>query len=129
MTIGVKRDLVDENDESFTLQLLNPTTEAVVANATGTIMNDDNNSKLSIGDATADEPSSGTATMTFTVTLSQASARKVTRQLGDRGRHGDRGSRLHGQERRRDLRPGQTSEDCRTSLSPADAANEPNETL
>jgi Calx-beta domain-containing protein len=73
ITVKVKGDLVDEVDETMKLELLNPTTDAIVATGTGTIRNDDNNSKLSIGDASADEP----GTMKFTVTLSQASEREV----------------------------------------------------
>ena len=71
--IKIKGDTLDELDESFKLELVNPTTGAIVRTATGTITNDDNNSKLSISDATADEP----GTMTFTVTLSPASGREV----------------------------------------------------
>ena len=71
--IKVKGDTLDEPDESFKLELVNPTTGAIVRTATGTITNDDNNSKLSISDATADEP----GTMTFTVTLAPASGREV----------------------------------------------------
>ncbi len=73
VTVKVKGDTLDEPDESFTLELVNPTTGAVVATAVGTITNDDNNSKLSISDATADEP----GTMRFTVTLAPASGREV----------------------------------------------------
>ena len=71
--IKVKGDTLDEPDETFKLELVNPTTGAIVRTATGTITNDDNNSKLSISDATADEP----GTMTFTVTLAPASGREV----------------------------------------------------
>ena len=54
------------------LELLN-NNDVVVRSATGTIRNDDNNSKLSINDATSDEP----GTMKFTVTLAPASGREV----------------------------------------------------
>ena len=67
-----------------------PTTDAVVRTATGTIQNDDNNSKLSISDATADEP----GTMTFTVTLRRragARSRSTGRPVTARRRPG----RLH----------------------------------
>ena len=70
--IKVKGDTLDEPDESFKLELVNPTTGAV-RTATGTITNDDNNSKLSINDASSDEP----GTMSFTVTLAPASGREV----------------------------------------------------
>ena len=48
-----------------------------MTSAVGTITNDDDNSKLSISDATVDEPSTGTATLKFTVTLSAVSGRTV----------------------------------------------------
>ncbi len=73
ITIKVKGDLLDELDETMTLELLNATTDAIVATGTGTIRNDDNNSKLSVNDASADEP----GTMRFTVTLAPASEREV----------------------------------------------------
>jgi large repetitive protein len=72
ITITVKADLLDEVDETMKLELLN-NTDVVVRTATGTIRNDDDNSKLAVSDASADEP----GTMTFTVTLSQASGREV----------------------------------------------------
>ena len=68
ITIKVKGDLLDELDETLKLELLN-NNDVVVRIATGTIRNDDDNSKMSISDASADEP----GTMTFTVTLSQVS--------------------------------------------------------
>ena len=72
ITVKVKGDLLDEVDETLKLELLN-NSDVVVRTATGTIRNDDNNSKLSIDDASSEEP----GTMTFTVTLSAASAREV----------------------------------------------------
>jgi len=74
ITIKVKGDVLDELDETFKVELLTTgTTEDKVAEGTGTIKNDDNNSKLSISDATADEP----GTMKFTVSLAPASGREV----------------------------------------------------
>jgi large repetitive protein len=73
VVIKIKADTLDEPNETLKLELLNPTSGSVVASAVGTITNDDNNSKLSIGDATADEP----GTMKFTVTLAPASGREV----------------------------------------------------
>ncbi len=72
ITVKVKGDLLDEVDETLKLELLN-NNDIVVRTATGTIRNDDSNSKMSISDASAEEP----GTMTFTVTLSAASAREV----------------------------------------------------
>ena len=71
IVLGVLGDTLDEINETLTLRLTRAGVE--VATAVGTITNDDNNSKLSIGDASADEP----GTMKFTVTLAPASGREV----------------------------------------------------
>jgi len=79
IAVTINGDTLDENDETFTLQLTRPAPAGgVAASATGTIGNDDNNSTLRISDSTADEPSTGTATMKFTVTLSAVSGRTVS---------------------------------------------------
>ncbi len=77
VTIKVRRDALDELDESFVLELVSPDSGAVVAAATGTITNDDDNSALTVGDASANEPTSGTSTLPFTITLAPASERTV----------------------------------------------------
>jgi hypothetical protein len=78
VTIKIKGDGLDELDESFTLELVNPTSGAVVATAIGTITNDDNNTEILIADASADEPSTGTSTLKFTIRLSAVSGRPVS---------------------------------------------------
>lgn len=75
-------DLIDEADETFTLNLANPT-NAVVTDGTGviTILDDDSGPTLGIGDATQFEgsPPPGTDTaFTFTITLSAASEQSIT---------------------------------------------------
>ena len=107
--IKVKGDTLDEPDESFKLELVNPTTGAIVRTATGTITNDDNNSKLSINDASSDEP----GTMTFTVTLSQASAREVKVNWATADGTATAGSDYTRQQRPADLRSGRDVEDDR----------------
>ncbi len=79
-TISVKvvGDKIDEADETFAVKLDSPSGADVAdGEGIGTITDDDNTSLLTISDATADEPDSGTSKMTFTVTLAPASQRTV----------------------------------------------------
>ena len=78
VTVAVKGDTKDENDETFNVNL----TAAVNATITdpqgvGTII-DDESTTLSINDVTVTEGDSGTSAATFTVSLSTDSDRTVT---------------------------------------------------
>ena len=80
VSVAVKGDTLDEDDETFHLDL------SGAANATigdgqglGTITDDDATPTLSVGDVTVDpEGDAGTKTAMFSVTLSTASGRTVT---------------------------------------------------
>lgn len=80
--IIITGDTQVEADETFLVRLTSATGATIAtAQATGTIVNDDQPPvlpTLSIGNATVTEGNSGTVNMTFTVTLSQASASPVT---------------------------------------------------
>ena len=80
ISIDVTGDTVDETDETFFVQLGNPSTGIFFSqdSGTGTIVDDDGLPSLSIADTTVSEGNSGTKTTTFTVTLSTASAANVT---------------------------------------------------
>ncbi len=75
-------DTTVEADETFLVRLTSATGATIATpQATGTIRNDDQPPPLlalSIGNTTISEGDSGTANMTFTVTLSQASTGTVT---------------------------------------------------
>jgi hypothetical protein len=75
--VVVNDDLLDEPGETVVVVLLD-VAGAEIDRAEGTISDDDNTSLLSVSDASVDEPSSGTATLTFAVTLAPASARTVS---------------------------------------------------
>ena len=80
VNVVVADDALNEDDETFTLNLSNPSSGATMADAqgVGTILDDDLEPNVSIGDATAvAEGDSGTATASFPVTLSAASGRDV----------------------------------------------------
>ena len=79
LTIATTPDTTDENDETFTVTLASPSTNAKLGSAqtaTGTIVDDDGTPTVSIEDAMAEE---GVA-VEFTVNLSHASSGEVTVQ-------------------------------------------------
>ncbi len=77
--MNVAGDLLNEPDETFRVNL-STAVNATIADtqATGTIVDDDAIPTISINDPTLTEGNSGTANMTFTLTLSAASGRTVT---------------------------------------------------
>ena len=121
ITIKVKGDLLDEVDETLKLELLNATTDAVVRTATGTIRNDDNNSKLSIGDASSDEP--GNADVPGHALAGERA--RGQGQLGDRGRHRAAGSDYTGGGGTLTFAPGETT---KTSTWPSSGTPPPRRT-
>jgi len=82
--VVVHGDTQVEPNETFLIRLISATGATIATpQATGTIQNDDQPPPpptLSIGNATVTEGNSGTANVTFTVTLSQAAASPVTVQ-------------------------------------------------
>jgi subtilisin-like proprotein convertase family protein len=87
VTVLVNGDSVTESNETFVVNLSNPT-NAILANAQGTatIVNDDGGAppaqpSISISDVTQAEGNSGTSAFTFNVSLSQASATPITVQF------------------------------------------------
>jgi hypothetical protein len=79
VTVAINGDTLNEADETFYLNLSNPTNALLQdVRGIGTIHNDDAAASLSINDITVAEPSTGTTAATFTVTLSQAVGQAVT---------------------------------------------------
>jgi len=77
--VPIVGDLIDEDDETFTVTLSSPSNVTINdGTATGTIKDDDNPPTISVGDVTVAEGNSGTTPATFTVSLSQASGKTVT---------------------------------------------------
>jgi hypothetical protein len=76
--VGILGDVIDEEDETLTVQLSSP--QAIIADGSGlgTITDDDAAPALSIDDQTLVEGDSGTTSMTLTVTLSAASGKTIT---------------------------------------------------
>lgn len=84
INVAVNGDTTVESDETFSVNLSNPTNATIAdGQGTGTITNDDQTPPpptptISINDASAAEGNSGTSNLTFTVTLSAASTQSVT---------------------------------------------------
>src|SRR5439155_1269448 len=79
VSVTVNGDLIDELDETFTLNLSNAS-NATIADGTGigTITDDDGPPTLSVNNVTVTEGDSGTVNAVFTVTLAQASGLAVS---------------------------------------------------
>jgi hypothetical protein len=77
--VAIAGDVLDEADETFTVTLSNPVNAAIGDGvATGIINDNDGAPSISIADATVTEPAAGTASMSFTVTLSAASGQTIS---------------------------------------------------
>lgn len=125
----VNGDILDEPQETFTVKLESPQNATIVtAQATGTIKDNDNRSGLSISDASVNEPSSGGATLTFTVKLSPVSARAVRVNWTTANGTASAGSDYTASAGALDFAPGETSKDVSVAVT-GDTVNEENETL
>ena len=100
VTVPVVNDLLDEDDETFLVNLTNAQ-HATIGDpqATGTITDNDGLPALSVNDVTVDEGNSGTVTATFTVSLNVPERAECDRRLRDRRRIGAGAGRLPGGDR------------------------------
>ena len=107
VTVPVAGDLLDELDETYTLNLTNAV-NAAIADGTGlgTILDDDPLPALSINDVTVTEGDAGTVNATFTVSLDAPSARAVTVDYATADGTAIAPARLHRRLRDAHLRPG-----------------------
>jgi len=79
IAVTVNGDLVDEPNETFFVNLSNPTNATISGNqGLGTITDNDPTPTISINDVTVTEGNTGTVTANFSVTLSGASSQAVT---------------------------------------------------
>ena len=86
ITVSVMGDVLDEGDETIVVTLSNVRNAAIdTATGTGTITDDDAVPKLSIDSPRVAEGDSGSTTLTFTVTLSEALTEQVTVDYADAG--------------------------------------------
>jgi large repetitive protein len=78
VTVSVTDDTLNEDDETFTLNLSNASGATTVdAQGVGTILDEDAEPDISIGDATVAEGDTGTETASFSMTMSAVSGREV----------------------------------------------------
>jgi ribosomal protein L35AE/L33A len=79
VTVAIKGDTLDEPNETFSINLSNPSNASIGDSAgTGTITDNDPMPTLAVNDVTVTEGNSGTVNATFTVTLAPVSGRTVT---------------------------------------------------
>jgi hypothetical protein len=79
ISVTVRPDTLDENNETFTVTLSNPGNGTIgTATATGTILDNDATPSIVINNVQTSEGNSGTKLLTFTLTLSAASGRNVS---------------------------------------------------
>ena len=79
VTVPINNDTIDEENESFYLNISNPSVGEITDNqGICTITDDDAAPTMSISDATVTEGNSGTANLVYTVTLFQQSGKIVT---------------------------------------------------
>ena len=99
ITVAVKGDTLDENDETFFVQLSNPN-GAMLADAQGlgTILDDDTAGTLQF-DKTAFSVAKDGGSITITVDRTGRGRQRRNRGLCHQRRHGPCGDRLHGHRR------------------------------
>jgi hypothetical protein len=80
ISVGISPDIVFEPDETFTVNLSNPTNATIAdGSGQGTILNDDPKPSITIGGAFRNEGAAGTSgNALFTVTLSNPSSQTIT---------------------------------------------------
>ncbi len=86
ITVSVMGDVLDEDDETIVVTLINVRNAAIdTATGTGTITDDDTGPSLAIDSPRVAEGDAGSTNLTFTVTLSEALTEPVTVDYADAG--------------------------------------------
>jgi large repetitive protein len=129
VTVQVNGDVIDENDETFFLDLSTPSNATIAqAQAVATIIDNDPAPTLSITSQSITEGNSGTQTMTFTVTLSGASEKPITVNYGTNNGTATAGSDYTVASGTLTFNPGETTKTIGVTVL-ADTINEANETF
>lgn len=128
--VPVRGDLLDENDETFSVSLANVSGEATLgtASATGTILDDDPLPALSISDVAQAEGDTGTTTFTFNVALSAISGRTVSVNYATTAGSAAAGSDFAATSGTLTFNPGQVSRQFSVTIT-GDTTVEPDETF
>jgi hypothetical protein len=129
IVIAVNGDTTAEADETFAVNLSNPTSATIAdGQGIGTINNDDSPPTISINDVAATEGDAGTTNATFTATLSAPSALAVTVKYDTADGTALAGSDYQSGTGTLTFAPGETSKTI-TVVVNADTAFEPDETF
>ncbi|MBI3411311.1 MAG: Ig-like domain repeat protein [Planctomycetes bacterium] len=129
VTVLVNGDLIDEANETFFVNLTNPTPGATISDSQGraTIVDDDT-SAISISDYSHAEGNSGTTTFTFTVTLSTPNSRTVSVHYATANGSAISGSDYTSKSGTLSIAAGQMSQIITVNVT-GDTTIEPNETF
>jgi hypothetical protein len=117
ITVTVNGDLLDEPDETFSVNLSNPTNAIIVdGQGLGTIIDDDPPPSLSIDDTNVTEGNSGTEIAIFTVSLSAASGKTVTVNFSTAGGTATAGSDYNSTSDMLTFNPGETTKSINVTV-------------
>jgi hypothetical protein len=130
VVITINSDLLDEANQTFFVNLSNPTNSAILdAQGQGTINDNDPTPSLSINDlATIPEGDTGTSIANFTVTLSAASGQTVTVNYATADGTANAGSDYVATSGTLTFNPGATAKSIPVTIN-GDVTFEPNETF
>ncbi|HEV7687547.1 MAG TPA: Calx-beta domain-containing protein, partial [Acidimicrobiia bacterium] len=131
LDVDVLADLLDEDDETFTVQLTNPTAGVTLggaATATGTIVDDDAPPAVSIAGPSTQEGNAGRTPATFVVSLSAPSGRSVTVQVATADGSAKAPDDYTGTTGTVTFAPGDLSQPVRVPVA-GDTLDEPDETF
>ena len=129
ITVPVNGDTAVEPDETFFMNLSNPTNATIADNqGVGTILNDDGPPTISLNDLLVTEGNGGTVNATFSVSLSWASSQTVTVQYVTADGTATAGSDYQSKVGPLTFNPGDTNKTITVEVT-GDTLNEPNETF
>ena len=129
ISVPIVGDTMDEPDETFVVNLSGATNATISdSQATGTITDNDPTPTLSVNDVSIAEGNNGTRTMTFTVTLSNASSQNVTVNFATANGTASAGSDYTARIGTLTFTPGTTTQTVAITVS-GDRSPEANETL
>jgi uncharacterized repeat protein (TIGR01451 family) len=129
VNVPVKGDTLDENDETFHVNLDTPTGGVIAdAQGIGTIVDDDGPPTIAVNDVSVTEGNSGTTPATFTVSLSQPSGKTVTVSYATSDNSATQPSDYASSSGTLTFNPGETSKNVTVNVN-GDMTVEPDETF
>lgn len=129
ISVQVKGDSIDESDETFLLNLINPTNATIASGqAVGTIVDNDAPPALTIDDTTIVEGSNGITYAVMTVSLSAVSGQTVKVNYATANGSATAGSDYTASSGTLTFAPGQTSQTIKVAIN-GDRLDETDETF